>query len=41
MVEILFRLFVENSNEELRKTTIILSSLHNNKIITILTVSEQ
>jgi hypothetical protein len=41
MIEILFRLFVENNNEELRKTTVILSSLHNSKIVTILTVPKQ
>jgi hypothetical protein len=41
MVEILFELFVENSNEELRRTTIILLSSQNNRILTILTVSEQ
>jgi hypothetical protein len=41
MVEILFGLFVENSNEELRKTTIILFSPQNSRIADIFTVSEQ
>jgi hypothetical protein len=41
MVEILFGLFVENSNGELRRTTIILSLPQNSRITTILTVSEQ
>jgi hypothetical protein len=41
MVEILFELFVGNSNGELRRTTTILSSPQNNRITTILTISEQ
>jgi hypothetical protein len=32
MIEILFRLFVENNNKELRRTITILSSPQNNKI---------
>jgi hypothetical protein len=39
MVEILFGLFVGNSNGELRRTTTILSSPQNNRITTILTIS--
>jgi hypothetical protein len=41
MVEILFGLFVENSNEELRRTSAILFSSQNSKITVILTISEQ
>jgi hypothetical protein len=41
MIEILFGLFVENSNGELRRTIVILLSPHNSKIAVILTVSEQ
>jgi hypothetical protein len=41
MVEILFELFVENSNGELRKTVVILFSSQNSRIIIILAVSEQ
>jgi hypothetical protein len=41
MVEILFGLFVKNNKKELRRTITILSSPHNNKIIVILSVSEQ
>jgi hypothetical protein len=41
MVEILFGLFVGNSNGVLRRTTIIPSSPQNSKIAVILTVSEQ
>jgi hypothetical protein len=41
MVEILFGLFVENSNGELRRTTTIPSSPQNNIITIILTISEQ
>jgi hypothetical protein len=41
MVEILFGLFVWNSNGELRKTIVILSSPQNNIITVILIVSEQ
>jgi hypothetical protein len=40
MVEILFGLFVGNSNEELRRTTVIPSSSQNTRIIVILTVPE-
>jgi hypothetical protein len=40
MVEILFGLFVGNSNGELRKTTTISSSSHNSRITIILTVPE-
>jgi hypothetical protein len=41
MVEILFGLFIENSNGELRRTLAILSSPQNSRIAAILTVSEQ
>jgi hypothetical protein len=41
MVEILFGLFVENSNGELRRTIVISSSPQNNRIAIILTVPEQ
>jgi hypothetical protein len=41
IVEILFGLFVGNSNEELRRTTVISLSSHNSKIVAILTVPEQ
>jgi hypothetical protein len=41
MVEILFELFVRNSNEKLRRTTVISFSSQNNRIIVILIVSEQ
>jgi hypothetical protein len=41
MVEILFGLFIENSNGELRRTTAISLSPHNSKIAAILTVSKQ
>jgi hypothetical protein len=41
MVEILFGLFVENSNGELRRTTAISSSPHDSRITDILTVPEQ
>jgi hypothetical protein len=40
MIEILFGLFVENSNGELRRTTTISNSPHNSRIIVILTVPE-
>jgi hypothetical protein len=40
MVEILFGLFVGNSNGELRRTSVILSSPYNNRITAILTVPE-
>jgi hypothetical protein len=41
MVEILFGLFVGNSNEELRRTTVISSSPQNSRIVTISTVLVQ
>jgi hypothetical protein len=41
MVEILFELFVEKNNGELRRTTVITSSPQNSRIIVILTVPEQ
>jgi hypothetical protein len=41
MVEILFGLFVGNSNEELRRTVIISSSPQNSRITVILIVLEQ
>jgi hypothetical protein len=41
MVEISFGLFIENSNEELKRTTTILSSPQNNRIIAILIVPKQ
>jgi hypothetical protein len=41
IVEILFELFVENSNGELIRTTTILSPPWNSRITTILTVPEQ
>jgi hypothetical protein len=41
MVEILFGLFVGNSNGELRRTTVISSSPQNSRIAVILTVPEQ
>jgi hypothetical protein len=41
MVEILFELFVWNSNGELRKTAVIPSPFWNSKTITILTIPEQ
>jgi hypothetical protein len=41
MIEILLGLFVENSNEELRRTTIISSSPQNSRITAILIVPEQ
>jgi hypothetical protein len=41
MVEILFGLFVENSNEEWRRTAVISFSPQNNIIAVILIVSEQ
>jgi hypothetical protein len=41
MVEILFRLFISNSNRELRRTAAISSPLRNSRKIVILTVSEQ
>jgi hypothetical protein len=40
MVEILFGLFIGNSNGELRRTTIIPSSPQNNKIAVIFTIPE-
>jgi hypothetical protein len=40
MIEILFELFVWNSNGELRRITVISSLPWNSKIVTILTVSE-
>jgi hypothetical protein len=41
MVEILFGLFIGNSNRELRRTVAISSSPQNRKITAILTVPEQ
>jgi hypothetical protein len=41
MVEILFGLFVGNSNGELRRITVISSSPQNSRITVILTVPEQ
>jgi hypothetical protein len=41
MVEILFGLFVRNSNGELKKIITISSLPQNNRIITIFTVSKQ
>jgi hypothetical protein len=41
MVEILFELFVRNSNGKLRRTTVISFSSQNNRIIVILIISEQ
>jgi hypothetical protein len=41
MVEILFGLFVGNSNGKLRRTGVISSLLHNSRIVVILTVSKQ
>jgi hypothetical protein len=41
MIEMLFELFVYNSNEELRRITVISSPSQNSRIIAILTVSEQ
>jgi hypothetical protein len=41
MVEILFGLFVGNSNGELRRTAAIPSSSQNSKIAVILTIPEQ
>jgi hypothetical protein len=41
MVEILFGLFIWNSNGELRRTITILSPLWNSRITAILTISEQ
>jgi hypothetical protein len=40
MIEILFGLFVRNSNEELRRIAAIPSSPRNNRITVILTVSK-
>jgi hypothetical protein len=41
MIEILFKLFIENNNRELRNTTAISFSLRNSRIVVILTVSKQ
>jgi hypothetical protein len=41
MVEILFGLFVENGNGELRRTTVISYSPQNSRITVILTVLKQ
>jgi hypothetical protein len=40
MIEILFGLFVWNSSDELRRTTVISSPLWNSRIVAIITVPE-